>query len=141
MTNVFYNKICELSHVLAILRLVNPPLRVVYFNLGTHHIPNSGDIPNTLMTTSASSVMLVPHNFHDRDPSRESAQGVKLAMKKPGDGETDVKYYGAKYTEGFEVDLVSFYCQCSFICFWKTVNIHSTNFSPTLSHINCRKMG
>ncbi|EME46665.1 hypothetical protein DOTSEDRAFT_70620, partial [Dothistroma septosporum NZE10] len=34
---------------------------VLYFNLGAHHIPHSGDVPNTLMHTSASSVMFVPH--------------------------------------------------------------------------------
>lgn len=59
---------------------------VVYFNLGAHHIPHSGDIPNTLMHTSASSVMFVPHNFMDRDPSRESVQGVRLQMKGENSG-------------------------------------------------------
>lgn len=54
---------------------------VVYFNLGAHHVPHSGDIPNTLMHTSASSVMFIPHNFNDRDPSRESVQGVRLQLK------------------------------------------------------------
>lgn len=54
---------------------------VMYFNLGAHHIPHSGDIPNTLMHTSASSVMFIPHNFHDRDPSRASVQGVRLQLK------------------------------------------------------------
>ena len=54
---------------------------VVYFNVGAHHIPHSGDIPNTLMHTSSSSVMFVPHNFNDRDPSRESVQGVRLQLK------------------------------------------------------------
>lgn len=54
---------------------------VVYFNVGSHHVPHSGDIPNTLMHTSASSVMFVPHNFADRDPSRESVQGVRLQLK------------------------------------------------------------
>ncbi|KAF2719580.1 amine oxidase catalytic domain-containing protein [Polychaeton citri CBS 116435] len=53
---------------------------VVYFNLGSHHIPHSGDIPNTLMHTSASSVMFVPHNFADSDPSRQSVQGVRLQL-------------------------------------------------------------
>ncbi|KAH9824582.1 Membrane primary amine oxidase, partial [Teratosphaeria destructans] len=48
---------------------------VVYFNVGAHHVPHSGDVPNTLMHTSASSVLFVPHNLHDRDPSRASAQG------------------------------------------------------------------
>ena len=54
---------------------------VVYFNLGSHHVPHSGDVPNTLMHTSASSVMFVPHNFADRDPSRESVQGVRVQVK------------------------------------------------------------
>ncbi|CAJ2510962.1 Uu.00g065870.m01.CDS01 [Anthostomella pinea] len=54
---------------------------VIYFNVGSHHIPHSGDIPNTLMHTSSSSVMFVPHNFADRDPSRESVQGVRLQLK------------------------------------------------------------
>ncbi|WPH03192.1 Hypothetical protein R9X50_00606800 [Acrodontium crateriforme] len=54
---------------------------VFYFNLGAHHVPHSGDVPNTLMHTSASSVMFVPHNFCDRDPSRESVQGVRLQLK------------------------------------------------------------
>jgi primary-amine oxidase len=82
---------------------------VIYFNLGTHHIPHSGDIPNTLMTTSASSVMLIPHNFHDRDPSRASAQGVKLKMKPSSDGGgSNVRYFGAEYTKGLAVDLVRF---------------------------------
>ncbi|GAB7364720.1 hypothetical protein MBLNU230_g5520t1 [Neophaeotheca triangularis] len=53
---------------------------VLYFNLGAHHIPHSGDVPNTLHHTSASSVMFVPHNFADRDPSRESVQGVRLQL-------------------------------------------------------------
>jgi len=53
---------------------------VVYFNLGAHHVPHSGDVPNTLIHTSASSVMFVPHNFLDRDPSRESVQGVRVQV-------------------------------------------------------------
>lgn len=54
---------------------------VIYFNVGSHHVPHSGDVPNTLMHTSASSVMFIPHNFADRDPSRESVQGVRLQLK------------------------------------------------------------
>ena len=33
------------------------------------------------MHTSSSSVMFIPHNFHDRDPSRASVQGVRLQLK------------------------------------------------------------
>jgi len=75
---------------------------VVYFNLGAHHIAHSGDIPNTLMHTSASSVMFTPHNFHDRDPSRESVQGVKLEL---GDGGHKPHYFGGRYIEGVTLNL------------------------------------
>ncbi len=54
---------------------------VLYVNVGSHHLPHSGDLPNTLMHTSASSVMFVPHNFADRDQSRESVQGVRIQLK------------------------------------------------------------
>ncbi|KAF2105040.1 copper amine oxidase [Rhizodiscina lignyota] len=79
---------------------------VVYFTLGTHHISHSGDIPNTLMHTSATSVIFTPHNFHDRDPSRESAQGVRLDLNGAGKG-ANVTYFGARYEKGVKLDLVS----------------------------------
>jgi primary-amine oxidase len=53
---------------------------VIYFNVGAHHVPHSGDIPNTLMHTSATSVMFVPHNFNDRDPTRATSQGVRIQL-------------------------------------------------------------
>jgi primary-amine oxidase len=59
---------------------------VIYFNVGAHHIPHSGDIPNTLMHTSATGVMFVPHNFNDRDASRASVQGVRLQLKGKNSG-------------------------------------------------------
>jgi primary-amine oxidase len=71
--------------------------RVVFFNLGTHHVPHSGDIPNTLMHTSASSVMFTPFNFHDRDPTRRSAQGVRIDNGNEG---TKARYYGGRYRDG-----------------------------------------
>ena len=104
---------------------------VVYFNLGAHHIPHSGDVPNTLMHTSASSVMFIPHNFHDRDPSRESVQGVRLQLKGANSGgfagdvgrTTDLrsrhvgekkkhvahaKYFGKTYEKGMKLPLEAF---------------------------------
>lgn len=51
---------------------------VVYFNLGGHHVPTSQDIPNTLMHTSASSVLFMPFNYFDHDVSRAVRQGVRI---------------------------------------------------------------
>ncbi|KAK3317705.1 copper amine oxidase [Cercophora scortea] len=66
---------------------------VVWFNLGMHHVPHTGDIPNTLMTTSASSVMFAPHNFHVRDRSRAMTSGVRVDVK--GAGRYNATYFGA----------------------------------------------
>jgi primary-amine oxidase len=79
---------------------------VVYFNLGVHHVSNSADIPNTLMHWSGTSVMFVPHNYFDRDASRDSAQGVKLRSRKPGKG-SRVTYYGGRYQGDVKLDKVS----------------------------------
>jgi primary-amine oxidase len=73
---------------------------VFYFNLGVHHLSNSQDIPNTLMHWSGTSIMFVPHNYHDRDPSRSSAQGVKLEMERGKKGNV-ATYYGPKYEDLF----------------------------------------
>jgi primary-amine oxidase len=104
---------------------------VIYFNVGAHHIPHSGDIPNTLMHTSATSVMFVPHNFNDRDPSRESVQGVRLQLRGKNSGgfagEPDVsddlrnrmaarssekkhkvEYFGTPYEQGMKLPLEAF---------------------------------
>lgn len=104
---------------------------VVYFNVGAHHIPHSGDIPNTLMHTSATSVMFIPHNFNDRDPSRESVQGVRLQLKGKNSGgfagepeESDdlrsrvasrslgkqhkIEYFGTPYKKSMKLPLEAF---------------------------------
>jgi hypothetical protein len=47
---------------------------VFCINLGSHHVPHSGDIPNTLQHTNASSIILVPFNFHDRGVIQGSSQ-------------------------------------------------------------------
>ena len=47
------------------------------------------------MHTSASSVMFMPFNFHDRDPSRHSVQGVRLDL---GD-RPKPHYFGGRYKE------------------------------------------
>ena len=93
--------ICESSTTP--LRLLLNVDRVIFFNLGHHHVPHSGDIPNTLMHTSASSVMFTPFNFHDSDPTRLSAQGVRIDTE---DETTKVRYYGGRYHDGVSLKAV-----------------------------------
>lgn len=66
---------------------------VVVFNLGGHHVPVSGDIPNTMMHTSASSVMFVPHNFGKRDLSRSGVSGVRIDRG-------GARHFGGLYKKG-----------------------------------------
>ena len=73
---------------------------VVLFNLGGHHVPHSGDIPNTLMHTSASSVVLSPFNFFDEDVSKHARQGVRVdGRANTGDDgwEKGVRWFGGGY--------------------------------------------
>jgi primary-amine oxidase len=70
---------------------------VVAFNLGGHHVPVSGDIPNTMMHTSASSVMFVPHNFGKRDLSRSGVSGVRIDRE-------GARYFGGVYEEGAKLE-------------------------------------
>lgn len=78
---------------------------VVYFNLGVHHVSNSADVPNTLMHWSGTSVMFVPFNYHERDPSREAAQGVVLELGE--DGVERVRYFGGRYDRDVFMRMVS----------------------------------
>lgn len=58
---------------------------VLWFNLGSHHVPNSGDIPNTVMIGSSSSVIFQPFNFFNRDRGIEWSRGVTIEHPE-GDG-------------------------------------------------------
>lgn len=106
---------------------------VVYFNLGAHHIPHSGDIPNTLMHTSASSVMFVPHNFADRDPSRESVQGVRLQLqgKRQGGGFAGEEINGDLRSRSEQKQPVAHYFGAAYK---KNLLLSLESVEPDLSH-------
>jgi primary-amine oxidase len=56
-------------------------------------VPHMGDSPNTLMSTSASSVIFSPHNSHIRDRARTLTNGVHVEMV-DGSKIPDVKFFG-----------------------------------------------
>ncbi|KAJ5587639.1 uncharacterized protein N7459_003404 [Penicillium hispanicum] len=51
---------------------------VVWLNLGMHHIPHTGDLPNTVFTTAHSGVQFMPLNYLLGDPSRETVNMVRV---------------------------------------------------------------
>ncbi len=52
---------------------------VVWVNVGMHHVPHTGDLPNTVMTAAAAGFKLVPTNYFDNDPSRRSRGNVRVS--------------------------------------------------------------
>lgn len=43
-----------------------------------HHIPHTGDLPNTMFTAAHSAVRFEPFNYLDNDPSVASFQQVRV---------------------------------------------------------------
>ncbi|KXJ85223.1 copper amine oxidase [Microdochium bolleyi] len=67
---------------------------VVWFNLGMHHMPHTGDLPNTVFTTAHSAVIISPFNYLRGDPSRASKQQVEIALSE--NNPATVKTWGAQ---------------------------------------------
>ncbi len=51
---------------------------VVWFNLGMHHVPNTGDLPNTVFTVAHSGVQFLPSNYYSLDQSRRTVNMVRI---------------------------------------------------------------
>ncbi|TKA83156.1 hypothetical protein B0A55_00722 [Friedmanniomyces simplex] len=67
---------------------------VVWFNLGMHHIPHTGDLPNTVFTTAHSGIQFMPLNYYDGDISRQTVNMVRINYDKGNVSE--VKTFGQK---------------------------------------------
>lgn len=67
---------------------------VLWFNLGMHHLPSSADIPNTLFNVAHTSVQIVPVNFHEVDPSRETAHRVRIDLDVTTGAVNNVELFG-----------------------------------------------
>lgn len=64
---------------------------VMWFNLGMHHVPHTGDLPNTVFTAAHSGIQFTPHNYLLGDPSKETVNMVRLAYE---GGSANVETYG-----------------------------------------------
>ena len=68
-------------------------ISVVWFNLGMHHMPHTGDIPNTVFSTAHSAMTIEPFNYLVGDPSQASTQQVLI---KTANGQAEITRYGAQ---------------------------------------------
>ncbi|KAH7341181.1 copper amine oxidase [Pyrenochaeta sp. MPI-SDFR-AT-0127] len=57
---------------------------VVWVNLGMHHLPHTGDLPNTMFTAAHSAIRFEPLNYLDADPSLASNQQVRVQYGENG---------------------------------------------------------
>ncbi|KAH8586808.1 copper amine oxidase [Bisporella sp. PMI_857] len=67
---------------------------VLWFNLGMHHMPHSGDLPNTVFSTAYSALTIEPLNYLPGDPSRATAQQIRV--DNGNNGTQTVVTFGAK---------------------------------------------
>ncbi|KAI0123803.1 membrane copper amine oxidase [Xylariales sp. AK1849] len=51
---------------------------VMWLNLGMHHVPHTGDLPNTVFTTAHAGIQFMPSNYFDIDQSRRTVNAVRI---------------------------------------------------------------
>jgi primary-amine oxidase len=66
---------------------------VLWFNLGMHHLPHTGDLPNTMFSSAHSAMRLEPFNYLVGDPSVASNQQVRIEYDAEGNV-TNVEEFG-----------------------------------------------
>jgi primary-amine oxidase len=69
---------------LPVLQAVTDKHSVLWFNLGMHHMPHTGDLPNTMFTSAHSAMRFEPLNYLEGDPSVASNQQIRLEYDELG---------------------------------------------------------
>ncbi|KAK4699567.1 hypothetical protein P7C70_g6693, partial [Phenoliferia sp. Uapishka_3] len=101
---------------------------VLWFNLGMHHVPHTGDLPNTVHTTAQSGMIISPSNYLLNDPSRASSQQVRINYNVSMAGEvTDVLLFGGEMPSGM-VNLTA--QQTNFEAYVGDVNVRKFPYNP-----------
>ncbi|PHH73301.1 hypothetical protein CDD82_5550 [Ophiocordyceps australis] len=67
---------------------------VLWFNLGMHHLPASGDLPTTLFNAAHTSIQILPVNFHDVNPAQETVQRVRIDVDEATGAAKHVERFG-----------------------------------------------
>ncbi|KAF7334469.1 Amine oxidase [Mycena venus] len=78
---------------------------VLWINLGMHHVPHTGDIPNTVFTTAQAAFIISPHNYLLNDASQSTRQTVGIGYN--SSGVQLVKEFGGQMASGV-INMTSF---------------------------------
>ncbi len=101
---------------------------VLWYNLGMHHVPHTGDIPNTVMTTAQSAIIISPHNYLLSDPSRQTKQQIRINYNSSADGiVSSVKTFDSHQASGM-VNLTS--AQIDYWAYKGDVNTRKFPYDP-----------
>ncbi|KAF7520045.1 hypothetical protein G7054_g12903 [Neopestalotiopsis clavispora] len=74
---------------------------VMWLNLGMHHVPNTGDLPNSIFTVAHAGAIFSPSNYFNTDQSRQTVNQVRINY---ADGAAaEVQTFGQK-DDSFELD-------------------------------------
>ncbi|KAF1836803.1 amine oxidase catalytic domain-containing protein [Decorospora gaudefroyi] len=68
---------------------------VLWFNLGMHHMPHTGDLPVTMFSSAHSGMRFEPFNYLEGDPSVASNQQVRVEYNEDGSVES-VEEFGKR---------------------------------------------
>ncbi|KAF4554230.1 Copper amine oxidase-like protein 5 [Elsinoe fawcettii] len=92
---------------------------VFWINLGMHHVPHTGDLPNTVFTTAHSGVQFMPLNYFAGDTGRQTVNQVRIDYgggnrstverfgQGAGDGQCALRYEKvSEDLEGYKGDVV-----------------------------------
>ncbi|KAK4049982.1 hypothetical protein OIV83_003806 [Microbotryomycetes sp. JL201] len=73
---------------------------VLWLNLGMTHVPNTADLPNTVMTTAQAGLMFSPHNMFASDASRSTHQMARITFDPQTDGVAAVNTFESTFATG-----------------------------------------
>ncbi|KAF7315690.1 Amine oxidase [Mycena indigotica] len=71
---------------------------VLWVNLGMHHVPHTGDLPNTVFTSAQAAFLITPHNYFLHDTSRVTRQMLRIDYN--SSGVQLVNQFGANQPDG-----------------------------------------
>lgn len=72
---------------------------VLWFNLGMHHVPQTQDLPNTVMTSAQASMIFSPVNYFEHNPYKATSQQVRIDFTSE-EGVTDIHEFGKQMASG-----------------------------------------